>query len=418
MSSGNLKAGVAQATIDVRPGVTLAGHLAARRAQSVANALLAKALVLDDGCTQLGIVSLDLYGITGGTCERVARSLGDSLGWASEQLLLVASGTRGAPVTVPTLGTDEVHRATLDAAVSATTQAVTAARESLQEASLGAGVAYLPRLPFNRRLLTRNLRVITEWTGVPENEVLAPEGPVDDELTVLLLRDGRGFPLAILWSFAADPMFYESAAISAGLPHHVQHQVSERLGRQIPCLYLPGCGGNVGYNFDLERTSAELASAITAVTLETPCDPDVALAAAREEVVLPIKDYSRFWDEAEVEAKWPAGLFAYRREQELMAQAGEKAVPTVVQAMRLGAFGLAGLPGEPFVELGLAVEQASPFRRTLVAGNANDSIGYLPTEEALRHGGQETWLARFAKAGRGAGEFVAMEAADMLMELG
>jgi neutral ceramidase len=419
MRIGNLKAGVGQAQIGCQTGVLLAGHHAggAPRAATIASPLMARALVLDDGKTQLTIVALDAAGIPGAATQRALAELGERFGWAPEQVMFVCSGAASTPRTVPCLGGADTEASSTAAIVQAAIDAAGQARASLQDAALGAGQAILPRLPFNRRLLTRNLKVITEWTGVPENEVLAPEGPVDPALDVFLVRDGRGFPLAVLWSFAADARFPQADAISAGLAYQVQQELNDRLGRPVTSLYLPGCSGNVDFNFELARSARELASAITAVVLETPCDPDVSLGARREEVVLPIKDYSRFWDEAEIEAKWPVGLQAYRQEVELLQAAGEQAVPTWLQAMRLGNLGLVGLPGQPFVELGLQVKQQSPFRATIVASNAGDAIGYILPEEALRNGGQEAWVARFAKVGRGAGEFLAQEALDLLHEL-
>jgi neutral ceramidase len=58
------------------------------------------------------------------------------------------------------------------------------------------------------------------------------------------------------------------------------------------------------------------------------------------------------------------------------------------------------LPGEIFVELGLALKKASPFKHTLIAELANGSVGYVPNREAYPQGNYEIVSAR-CEAGSG-----------------
>ena len=64
------------------------------------------------------------------------------------------------------------------------------------------------------------------------------------------------------------------------------------------------------------------------------------------------------------------------------------------------------LPGEVFVELGLAIKKASPFETTLVIELANDGPGYVPTSKAFAEGSYETVNSRVASGG---GEQMAAE---------
>jgi hypothetical protein len=66
-------------------------------------------------------------------------------------------------------------------------------------------------------------------------------------------------------------------------------------------------------------------------------------------------------------------------------------LPVDVQAIGLGSeLGIVCLPGEIFVELGLAIRQASPFRTTLVIElcNSVETI-YVPTRAAYAGGSYE-----------------------------
>ena len=69
------------------------------------------------------------------------------------------------------------------------------------------------------------------------------------------------------------------------------------------------------------------------------------------------------------------------------------------------------LPGEIFVELGLAIKKASPFPHTLIAELANGSIGYIPDKPAYPQGNYEVVSARCAE---GSGEML-VEAAVRLL---
>jgi neutral ceramidase len=72
------------------------------------------------------------------------------------------------------------------------------------------------------------------------------------------------------------------------------------------------------------------------------------------------------------------------------------------------------LPGEVFVELGLAIKQDSPFQHTIIAELANGSIGYIPTRRAYTQGNYEVVSARCAE---GSGELLVDTAIKILKEL-
>ncbi|MGY8691045.1 MAG: hypothetical protein ACKVHP_25305 [Verrucomicrobiales bacterium] len=70
-----------------------------------------------------------------------------------------------------------------------------------------------------------------------------------------------------------------------------------------------------------------------------------------------------------------------------------------VQVITLGdSLAWVALPGEIFVELGLDLKSASPFKQTIVAELANGSIGYIPSIRAYRHGAYEVVSARCVKS--------------------
>ena len=66
-----------------------------------------------------------------------------------------------------------------------------------------------------------------------------------------------------------------------------------------------------------------------------------------------------------------------------VAAAGGRPVKVEVQMATLGSdIAWVALPGEIFVELGLSVKAASPFRQTNVVGLANGGFYYIPHQSA------------------------------------
>jgi hypothetical protein len=89
--------------------------------------------------------------------------------------------------------------------------------------------------------------------------------------------------------------------------------------------------------------------------------------------------------------------------------------PMEVQVFRLDAdTAIVCLPCEIFVELGLAIKQASPFKRTLVIEICNDRPSYVPTRKAFGEGSYEVTNARVKPGG---GEMLVDAAVKLLKQL-
>jgi neutral ceramidase len=72
------------------------------------------------------------------------------------------------------------------------------------------------------------------------------------------------------------------------------------------------------------------------------------------------------------------------------------------------------LPGEVFVELGLAIKKRSPFPMTFVVELANDNIGYVPDRRSYAEGNYEPVSSRCAP---GSGEMLVETAVQLLEEI-
>lgn len=416
MKYGRLKAGIAEGEVTGKKGLRLVSKFSSKTAKGSRTPLFAKALVLSNDEEDLAIVTLDLIGLGKEDCDRTAEMINDQAGIKPESVMISCSHTHAAPYTVPFLGWNDVEKEYVEKVTAKVVEVVEEAKNGLQKASLGTGYALLPHIVYNRRFITRNMKVVTRWMQMPmpKNEILMPEGPTDPELKVFVVRDARGHPICLLWNFAAHNVFSVGDQYSADLPYLVQRGLDERIGRHVPALYLAGCGGNTSFNGSLEDVAGWVSDAAMAVQMDVPCDPMIYLGSRKDEAVLPIRDYSEFWSEFDIKLKFPEALDTYREELEMLREEGANAIVTSVQAFRMGNFALVGMPGEPFVEFGLEIKEKSPFLETHVAGYTNDFPGYVIPRRAFEYAGYESWTARSAKIGPGGGEYLVLRALSLL----
>ena len=68
-----------------------------------------------------------------------------------------------------------------------------------------------------------------------------------------------------------------------------------------------------------------------------------------------------------------------------------------VYALRLGELVFAGLPGEPFTEIGRRIYRDSPFEATILTCQTNASCGYIGTSSAYDEGGYEALTSSYKK---------------------
>ena len=71
--------------------------------------------------------------------------------------------------------------------------------------------------------------------------------------------------------------------------------------------------------------------------------------------------------------------------------------PYSVYALRIGDFVFAGLPGEPFTEIGRRIYRESPFDTMMLCAQTNAACGYIGTEKAYDEGGYETVTSSYKK---------------------
>jgi hypothetical protein len=436
MKADQLHAGVAE--VELKPELGLATGDGAPWATGYLTPLYVKAMVLANGQAELAVVTLDMLGIDRADARRAAELAGQRCGISPQAITMTCSHTHVAPSMLPTLhtyrqtfnpGFDEAakarERAWVDTVVETIAQTVAQAKAQLQEASIGVITAELPWLVFNRRRHTRNYGVWTHWMGIPSNQAYCPEGPIDPEFGLFVVRDAQHKPFCLLWNFTGHNSFNFGDKYSGDLAYTVQQALDERLGEHIPCLYTPGCSGDTNY-FDyqgdpkgLEKATEGVASAIIAIYREACTRPNVKLASRKAELFFAQRDFSRNWWQHDMDTKLP-GWKEYGPKEVARFQAEAELQATYqsdIVVQRLDQAALVSLPGEMFVEFGLMIKERSPFRHTYVAIYANDYAGYVTTRQAYMGGSYEVWPTLNARIGREGGYLMVDKAVELLHEL-
>jgi neutral ceramidase len=88
-----------------------------------------------------------------------------------------------------------------------------------------------------------------------------------------------------------------------------------------------------------------------------------------------------------------------------------------ISVANLGGLAIVFLPGEPFVQTGLDIEDSSPFEHTIVTGYAENSIGYVPPASAFDEGGYETGPGKWSYLNIYSERIIMKTAGEMLASL-
>jgi len=399
---GTLKAGTARVNITPYVGINLSGF-GGRTKPSIGihDELHAKALVLDDGATKVGIVSCDLLNLDESSVTSIREKAQESTEIDGENIFISTTHTHSGPLTSPLRGFGKLDREWVSVLEKKIAGAISIANSRLRDAEIGAGKGHA-EINLNRRE-KRDERVVI---GVN------PEGAIDREVNVVKINDVEQNPICTIANYACHPVVLGGSnyLLSADYPGYAMGFVERAQRRESVAMFLNGTTGDlnpirVGKTFqEAEQRGTTLGAEVVKVLYNIDTSPDVEIRMAKEKVELQsgelppadelektIEDRKKEIEKSERSADRDI-ILPWAQDALRMVKRGKKSaiVPVEVQALRIGDIILVGLPGEVFVEIGLGIKDGSPFKNTLVAGYTNGCIGYMPTKKAFEEGGYET----------------------------
>jgi len=465
-SSGpaRLMAGSAHVEITPKAGVHLAGSVGQfRPAQSVADPLYAKAVVLEAGGRRICIVGLDVTIVTAPWTEKI-RAAAKEFGFDHDAVMVHAIQTHSAPCVghfmldedFPDVGPELEwlrggETSFYEFASGKAIEAIRLASDAMQPVSVGVASAVKDGLAFNRRGVTRDGSVIMPWLYSSVQQPLGPtnirylEGPTDPEVGLMCFRNNDAQIVAMLLHYTCHPVNVFSQTpnlvVSADWPGAWATSLRSEYGFHCMPLVLNGCCGNINpwpafepdFVPDHRRMGRELAEmscrVINRLTFQEGAAVDYKLRA----VPLPIREVApESLDEARrmladhtlpkrtgdkglgVDWDW---LKAALTMSVYLMQKRQPELPYEIQVLRIGDTALVGLPGEPFVEGQLRIKIGSPTYPTYVAHCTSQYVGYLPIKEAFARGGHEVATSYWSKLRPDALDLVVENAVSLLKEV-
>jgi len=267
--------------------------------------------------------------------------------------------------------------------------------------------------------------------GVLNPDIVRAAGPIDPQVGIVFFRGSEDNQAeAAMVSFPLHLDTTGGTLYAADYPYYLEQSLREKHGEQLVLLFGTGTCGDINH-IDVtrkERLKTDYIGRTLAATVNASmeCLKMVAqpVLAVRSKVIeVPLQKYGPekvAWARKNIkkvgtsELSFLEQVEAYKILAIQMRQSST--IPLEVQVFRLSRdVAVVGLPGEVFVDLGLAIKKASPFATTLVIELCQDAPGYIPTKKAFAEGSYETVNSRVAPGG---GEIMAEAAIGLLKELG
>jgi len=418
------RAGAATSNITPWLGISSNGGMQDRLPQHVHDELHARALVLDDGQRRLALVTVDSCVVPRQIFDAAKTLVHQHTGIPIENMLMSATHTHTAGTAAPAFQSeaDAEYQLFLTRKIA---DSVRIALNNLEPARLGWGVGKVPQHVFNRRWKMKpgtippnpfgGLDQVKTNPAVGSPDLVEPAGPTDPDLTVISVRALDGRPIALLANYSLH--YVGAGHFSADYFGAFADRIQQLLGadRQDPPfvgLLSNGTSGNIN-NIDFRHKRAAdppfakmkaVANDVAAEALRVSRSIDyrdwVPVAVRQTEIELGVRrptaeerDRARQIMASAQGSAMRTLEEIYARETVLISEYPAK-VPLILQALRIGDLGIAAIPCEVFVEIGLEIKKKSPFATTFTTSLANGYNGYLPTPEHHRLGGYETWRAR------------------------
>jgi len=438
-----LTAGVAVTDITPPVGYRMSGYFHERLSTGTSNPLRAKAVVLRQGSESAALVSCDIIGLSPDVSSRVRKRASKETGIPAENILLAATHSHTGPLYFGALRKHLHEKAVAkhdsdpcektdypSKLVRRIARAITKASAAAKPVRLEAGSAEQHGLSFNRRFHMKNGTVRFN-PGVLNPDIVRVAGPIDPEVGIVFFRQAdAGDRIAALINFALHLDTVGGSMYAADYPFYVEQSLRERYGKDLTLLYGTGTCGDINHidvtkreRLKTDYIGRTLAETVLAKSESLKAIAEPVLAVRSEIVEVPLQHCGPervAWARENIKKVGTSELSFLEQVEAYKILAiemrGARTIGLEVQVFRLSRdVAVVGLPGEVFVDLGLAIKKASPFAHTLVIELCQDAPGYIPTRKAFAEGSYETVNSRIEAGG---GEKMAEAAIRLLKELG
>jgi len=428
---------------DLRVGAAIT-DITPKDAAQVFDPLHVKAMVMEQGDSRAALAICDLFNTSEELSQTVRRLAAEKTGIPYNNISVISTHTHSSGDYADALeqylqkqsagglspADNESYPARL---IENAVKAIVDAQAAVQPVTMQSGSTRCGGIAFNRRFLMKD-GIIRFNPGFQNPDIVRPVGPVDPDLAMVIFRRAESDkPFAALANFATQTTTFDvPGSISADFPFFLEQALRSEMGENFVNLYAPGPsadinhwdvtkpGPQMGYEQTTKLIGQKLADAIKAKLATLAYEKKPSLAVRRTVVQVPLQTYS------DMDLEWAKGLdpakasflIKIRAKKILTLEKLRKqgdTIPMEVQVIRLGEnTAIVALPGQIFVELGLALKKASPFAHTLVFTLANSHSACVPPRKAYTEGSYEVVSSLVDS---GSGEMLVEAALRMLKEL-
>ena len=192
--------------------VLVNGGMTSRSIKEVGSRITARAIVLDDGKTQLAMVVVDSCMLPRAFLDEVKVSVNKNTGIHTSKQFICATHTHSAPSCMGALGTSADPRYPL-LLKRKIIEAIAIAQKNLEPAQVGAAVFDANEFTALRRWVLRPDRVRMDPFGNPTvratmhagnnwDDVIGETGPEDPDFSLISFQSLKGRPIAVLSNFS------------------------------------------------------------------------------------------------------------------------------------------------------------------------------------------------------------------------
>jgi len=433
----DFKAGFARLDITPPFGVNMAGYFSQRVADGILDNLFASAIAVSDGSKTAVMISLDLIGLKKDKSNAYRKSIAEKVSIPFEAVFIECTHTHTGPVMYTGLfGEDPAYNDYLQRKLC---DIATLAIADLNPASVSIGRSIAPDISFVRRFRMKDGKIQTN-PGVGNPNILEPIGTPDE--TVQLVRIHReNADEILLVNFQVHPDVIGGTKFSADYPKFVRDTLEKALDN-VKCIYLNGAQGdtnhhnvqtspdkaNRGYKHS-EHMGKTIAGAVLQIYMKTIPVQGAPIMFGQSDIEVP----SNRGDKSKIpEAEKIISLHKEGREKEIpftgmelttvlarsyrmkRLENGPDTFTLPLTAIRFGDVTIAGIPGEPFTDIGRGIKNNSQYKMTVVCCCANGSEGYFPMQSAYDEGGYEANNSNFKP---GVAEAIIKGSTDLLISL-
>ncbi len=448
--SAEFEAGLAVIDITPSPGYRMSGYFNERLNSGVKDPLHAKAIALRQGDAQAALVVCDLIGMQAEVTNRARKTASQQTGIPFENIAITATHSHTGPLYFGSLreyfheraiaehGSDSQEQIPYgDMLAERLVEVIAKAHEKLAPVRLAAGTTEENRLAFNRRFHMKDGSVRFN-PGQQNPDIVRAAGPIDPEVSMVSFKaagdkqtasNDKSPNVAALVNFAMHLDTTGGTEYSADYPFYLERELRKSFGPDFVSIFGTGTCGDINHidvRIKGRRTTEEigtmLAETVAAALPKLTSVAEPSLAVRRTIVDGPLQKTTseQLARARERMAKIGSREMPFLEQVETakivdLALRKTDSIPLEVQAFRLSRdVAIVTLPGEVFVELGLAIKRASPFKTTLVIELSNDDPNYIPTKKAFAEGSYETVNSRVVP---GSGEAMVEAATRLLNDL-